>query len=400
MSRPLIASALLFVLAMALGFGGLLGIRHVWVARARSRMDMLEAAWEEYKDNHWQPATGRTMDRTITTSEGQSYTMLRAVWQNDRAAFDKTWEWTRERLQHRSNYLFAWLYGIRADLTEGVLIDRHGDSSASDADCDIALALILAYGRWDDTTYLEQARNIVRDIWKYEVRPVAGRPHLLADDQGAKGNTEFLEINPSYLAPYTYRCFSRLDSEHDWLAVVDTSYDLLNRSLSSPLGGNASVGLPPDWVRIDRNTGELSPSAVPGRTANYGWEAMRIPWRLAVDWKWNRDERARRLLQRMAFLSRQWAEGGLLRATYRHDGSVNDPYESLAAYGCGLAYFLVADPERAEQVWRTKLAPLYERGRTFSLRYYDDNWVWFALALRADLVRGYPRALPSSAGNW
>src|SRR5438552_3895428 len=59
---------------------------------------MLNALWETYKHDYWDSTTGRTIDRqrnNVTTSEGQSYTMLRAVWQDDKGTFDKTWEWTK-----------------------------------------------------------------------------------------------------------------------------------------------------------------------------------------------------------------------------------------------------------------------------------------------------------------
>src|ERR1700674_5745842 len=50
------------------------------------RPSLLAAAWSGYKDCFIQP-DGRVIDfqrDQVTTSEGQSYAMLRAVWMNDR----------------------------------------------------------------------------------------------------------------------------------------------------------------------------------------------------------------------------------------------------------------------------------------------------------------------------
>src|SRR5947209_2285702 len=63
---------------------------------------VLNVLWESYKKNYWEAATGRTVDHQrsdVTTSEGQSYTMLRAVWEDDKPTFDKTWQWTQSSLK-------------------------------------------------------------------------------------------------------------------------------------------------------------------------------------------------------------------------------------------------------------------------------------------------------------
>jgi endoglucanase len=395
MNRSILVAAVAALLAMASGCIAFLGLRQIVRARARSRMDMLAATWEDYKRNHWDRVSGRTVDEGLTTSEGQSYTLLRSAWQGDRATFDKTWQWTRENLQHRSDHLFSWLFGRRRDGGEGILTERHGESAASDADTDIAFALLLAYGRWGDGTYLEQAKDVIDDLWKYEVVHVRGLPYLAADDRSQKG--PFLDLNPSYLSPYAYRYFARVNSEHDWLAVVDTSYDLLARCLSSPLGGPRSAGLPPDWMRMDRATGEISPSLDSSRATDYGWDAIRTTWRIGVDLQWNDEPRARLVLRRMSFLSRALRQDGKLYAAYGHDGVIKARYESAAAYGCSLAYFLAADPSQAERIWRTKLVSLYDPSRhawKVPLGYYPDNWVWFGLALHEHRLKDFIQILP------
>ncbi len=43
---------------------------------------LLSGLWDNYKKIYWESESGRTLDKQqndITTSEGQSYTMLRAV---------------------------------------------------------------------------------------------------------------------------------------------------------------------------------------------------------------------------------------------------------------------------------------------------------------------------------
>ncbi len=71
---------------------------------------MLDALWGTYKKEYI--SNGRAIDRQrgdITTSEGQSYSMLRAVWLDDRSSFDESWEWTKTNLKRSDDHLFAWM---------------------------------------------------------------------------------------------------------------------------------------------------------------------------------------------------------------------------------------------------------------------------------------------------
>lgn len=352
-----------------------------------SETQMLDALWRSYKSAYVEPGTYRTIDRQrgdVTTSEGQSYTMLRAVWMGDKETFDGAWKWTQDNLGRPRDNLFSWLFGERPDGTYGVLADQGGVSAASDADTDIALALVFAYARWQDEGYLESARAIMQDIWKYHVITINGTPYLLANDLEKRIQKPDAIVNPSYLAPYAYRIFAHVDPEHDWNALVDSSYDLLQRATRDPLGSGESAGLPPDWIVIDKRTGAIRPANTGELTTNYGYDALRTPWRIAMDWVWFREPRARDVLASMTPISHAWEREGRIAAVYAHDGSVVEGHETPASYGGNIGYFIVADPARARDVYESKLRSLYNPDtnswRT-PLSYYDDNWAWFGMAL-------------------
>ena len=129
-----------------------------------SKNAMLLHLWKEYKLNNIEPSSYRTLDKSqqnITTSEGQSYTMLRAVWMDDRTTFDQSWEFTKNNLQRPTDHLMSWKFGKDIKGKYGILKDIGGQNTASDADTDIALSLMMAYSRWNDTTYLYQAKQII-----------------------------------------------------------------------------------------------------------------------------------------------------------------------------------------------------------------------------------------------
>ncbi len=115
-------------------------------------LSVLQETWAGYKQG-FIDAGGRVSDPTrggVTTSEGQSYALLRAVWMDDRASFATVWGWTRANLQVRGDGLFASLWS-------GGAVQDH--NSASDADSDIALALLFAAHRFADST------GVLRAMW-------------------------------------------------------------------------------------------------------------------------------------------------------------------------------------------------------------------------------------------
>lgn len=349
---------------------------------------MLQSLWTNYKISYIDPASGRTIDpsrNNITTSEGESYTLLRAVWIDDRQTFDASWHWTATHLQ-RSDHLFSWLYGTRSDGTQGILTAELGQNSASDADTDIALALIFAYSRWQDPAYLRAALPVVRSIWNNEVFTANGEYYLASANIAVPSAPSEL-VNPSYISPYAYRIFGMLDPTDHWQALTDSSYRLFDNAVGPPLDKATSAYLPPDWVRVDKASGAVSApdnAKDATQTTNFGYDALRVPWRIALDWAWYRDPRDLELLRKFGFLSDEWSRRGALHAIYGHDGSVIASNESPSMYGGTVGYFLATDPAAAAAIYARKLQSLYDPDTQtwrLPLGYYDANIVWFGMGL-------------------
>jgi cellulose synthase (UDP-forming) len=156
---------------------------------------VLQATWAGYKQR-FIGSDGRVSDPTrggITTSEGQSYALLRAVWMDDRSGFDSVWGWTRANLQVRGDGLFASLWG-------GGAVQDH--NSASDADSDIALALLFAAHRFADSTYRGAALTVLAGMWQHDVVSIDGMNVLAAGNWAATQQSPGPVMNPSYFAPY------------------------------------------------------------------------------------------------------------------------------------------------------------------------------------------------------
>ena len=348
---------------------------------------LLSGLWDNYKKVYWEKDTGRTLDKqqdNMTTSEGQSYTMLRAVWQSDRSTFDKSWAWTKEQLDRPQDELFAWRWGKKTDGAYGIMTDQGGQNTASDADSDIALALVMAANRWQQQSYLDQANLIIKDIWKQEVITVKNTPYLVSNNL-EKDSQKPAIINPSYLAPYAYRIFAKVDKTNDWNKLVSSSYDVINTSMTDNLDKNSSAVIVPDWIAVDKTTGQIGAvKDAPTLTTNYGFDAMRTPFRLALDYKWYKDERAKDTVSRMSFFKKQWQEKGKIMSTYSHDGKSVKNEEVAETYATLLGYFSIIDPSLGSEIYDKKLKPLYNPDTNSwenEMTYYGDNWAWFGIAL-------------------
>jgi endoglucanase len=122
-------------------------------------------------------------------------------------------------------------------------------------------------------------------------------------------------------------------------------------------------------------------------TTNYSYDAMRVPWRLGMDYTWNNEPRAKALLEKMSFLGKQWQDNKVLYSTYGHDGEVISRDEVAENYGTSLAYFDVTDEAKANEVYDQKIKTLYDQNTNSwkePLTYYAANWVWFGIALHED----------------
>ena len=366
---------------------------------------ILNSTWLNYKTEYLEPSTSRTLDKqrnNITTSEGESYTMLRAVWLGDKTTFDSSWTWTKDNLQHKTgDKLFAWLFGQQSGSTYGILTAQGGNTTASDADTDIALSLVFAYSRWQDPQYLGDARSVITDIWNNDVVVVNGTPYMSADNLEKSSTNPNVAINVSYFNPAAYRIFAQVDPAHPWQQLVDSSYALLGRTISSPLDKSKSAGLPPDWIEMNRTSGALgAPTGSTTNTTNFGFDALRVPWRIALDAAWFKDPRANATLQSLSFLGTEWKANGSVAGTYGHDGSVEVSAESPSMYGGTIGYFMKEDPADAASVYQNKLESLYDPGKNGwkdTLSYYDDNWAWFGIALYNDLLPNLTAGLPAGA---
>ncbi len=342
---------------------------------------VLEDSWKNYKKN-FVTANGRIINpysQNSTTSEGQSYALLHSVWGNDKKTFDLVLTWTQKNMLLDDKSLFAWWYGEKADKTSGII----DNGTATDADQDTALSLLFAYKSWGDVQYLEQAKNIITDIWNFETVEIKGNRYVVAGNWASKKENKVFTINPSYLSPYAYRIFAEVDRNHDWNSLVDTSYKILQGCSESTFGLDGSANIPPDWCALDKNGKVVQANNNDDNSTHYSYDALRTLWRIALDYQWNKEPRALSYLQQMGLWQKEWSKQQKIYASYSHNGTPSQNTESLAHYGTQLAFFSITNPDVANQIYTQKILSQWNKNGYWGDQnnYYDQNWAWFGTAL-------------------
>jgi endo-1,4-beta-D-glucanase Y len=223
--------------------------------------DIVETAYQNWKAAFFDGTkVTRPENGNDTVSEGIGYGMLIGVFMNDEPMFDALWSYAKSHFD--GNGLMTWCQGT------GQTGSCNSSGSATDGDEDMAYALLMASKQWSGGTYASDAATLIGNIYTHEV---SGNILLPGDSFGSSGLNE---LDPSYFAPSYYRAFAGVDSGHDWMDVLNECYTIL----ANAQGGD---GLVPNWVN-QSGTGVTVGGAVVD--PYFGYDACRIPFRIAMDW--------------------------------------------------------------------------------------------------------------------
>lgn len=233
------------------------------------------------------------VSRICTVSEGIGYGMLIAYFQDDWDVFLGLWDYSSNYRQSLKDdgQLTYWL--IKSFSSQYLSTD-----AATDADLDIATALILGYYKLqtDNPTlasqFLADAIRIANSIWTWEINPT----NLLiypGDTDMWKNGVAANVINPSYFSPVAFRLFAIVDPSHNWQGVLDANYTYMQT-----LQANGD-GLFPDWANLSYVPQDPQNGSAETSYFLFDKESVRVPWRIAWDYYWYQDTRAQTILNTM-----------------------------------------------------------------------------------------------------
>jgi endo-1,4-beta-D-glucanase Y len=300
-----------------------------------------------------------------TVSEGIAYGMLIAVAMSDQHTFDELWKYSQTWLD--ANGLMNWY--INAAGTQVL-----GSGAATDADEDMAWALVMADRKWGGagtlgTSYLELAKAQIGRIWNSEVDHGASDMLLPGDNWGA--NPLF---NPSYFAPNQYRIFGAVTASPDtWKRVIDTGYSILDKSLNAT-SKNATNGLVPAWCGSDG----MPKSPPSGAATNYQYDSARTPFRIGLDYCFNSEARAKTYLGKVSSFFSGLGAGAIVDG-YNLDGTPHpDPDTPTGSPQSAVFVGCAAVGAMHDAKYQSFIDDAYTRVASGQLlarsRYYNLSW--------------------------
>lgn len=222
-----------------------------------------------------------------------------------------------------------------------------GSGSASDADFDAALALIMASKQWNNSQYLEDAKKIIGWMKTNDINGSSIKP-------GSGWNDYF---NPSYAATANFRVFGEVTNDAIfWNGVISTAYSDLSACQ------NSKTGLVTDWCTWGSHQPTTNSKAAVAQNDNAGFfdDAARTPWRMAWAYYWFGDSDAKKFNDKIVswMYKETKMNAGAINSGYYPDGTISAKRDNFTSStfsgGMGLAAASADEPEPyLETVYRT-----------------------------------------------
>jgi endo-1,4-beta-D-glucanase Y len=316
-----------------------------------------------------------------TVSEGIAYGLLIAVYMNEQELFDRLWRYEQRFLDAQG--LMHWHINAAGTMVVG-------EGAASDADEDMAWAMLMADRQWGGggtlgTNYIDIARDLIDKMWNHEV--LDGKAFLPGDQFG-----DWQTLNISYFTPNYFRLFGEISGNGGWNDVVVTSYDVMEASLK-PEYGNQDNGLVPAW-----STSEGSPNAgawgpYSEAPTHHQYDSCRTPFRIGLDYCFNGEARSKSYLDKIiGFYSSLGVDG--MTDGYNLDGTPRPQFGGLSAAFVGPA----AVGAMSDSTHQGFLDAAYDRLKTSELlvggEYYDRSWTVLALLMLTGNFLDYTKIEP------
>jgi len=296
--------------------------------------DEIRAKWVFWRDRHVTPSPlspvqlsvgnvgGKRIWKTdatgglylTTVSEGQAYAMLYSAFFDEQALFDDLWTYSKGWASKGKVGLMEWCID-KDNLPCG--IDAGG--AATDADEDAALALVFACkkvqaGAWKSGAhdYCADARTALSNIRQDEVSPSG---YLLSGN-----NWGAPILNPSYYSPGHYRVFDAFEGGKRWETVACHAYKSIDDVQANH--GQCSK-LVYNWT--DSTGAPTLPFAGNTDYDQFGWDAARVVWRVALDKIWYNTPKSNETMNEMGGFFKQVGASNI-KPVYLMDGTTTWPW--------------------------------------------------------------------------
>ncbi|HMS96044.1 MAG TPA: glycosyl hydrolase family 8 [Tabrizicola sp.] len=283
--------------------------------------------------------SGKDTSGTLTVSEAHGYGMLILVLmaEHDPEAqrlFDAMLAYRDDHPAASDPGLMAWRQVEGCDnAPDG------GDNTATDGDLDIAYALVLADRQWGG--YRDRALQVMQatlDRVKSREGDFLTIGDWANDSEAHRGGTRSSDFMPTHFCT-----FAKASKDETWMAILDATYAIIDAAAPEP------TGLTPDFITgLPDAPRPALPEFLEGKDDGaHSWNAVRTPWRLALDDILTGESRARRRLLLLNAFVRQATGGDPLRIAdgYALDGmALNPDWDGGMVFTSMFAVSAMVDP--------------------------------------------------------
>ncbi|HEY5962114.1 MAG TPA: glycosyl hydrolase family 8 [Polyangiaceae bacterium] len=300
--------------------------------------EFVRSWYENWKKTRLVECSGNLMpaadSSSISKVEAQGFAMVAVAYMGDKDVFDKLYNFYKSKTSSAGCGLSGWQTNCGGVQDAG---------AATDGDIDVASGLVVAHWQWPSAGYDAKAKSLLTNLRKV-ILDCSGKWTVYPGCSGGNPWGGCNETDISYYSPAFFRYFAKISSDTAWAKLADDTQKIRDAA------ANATTGLVPDWQSVSGTAGSGS------RAGNYGFDAIRAPYKQCLDYLWNGTPEALTWCKKIS----SWAYGigvDKIKDGYQLNGSASSNNHNLAAVG-SLAVASMANTQEIADAFATESAKL------------------------------------------
>jgi endoglucanase len=244
--------------------------------------------YNSWKTERLKPCPGKGLMATADDDnqvkvEGMGWAMIASAYMGDKGVFDSLYMFYNSKTSTTAGGMMAWRVTCDGIYNN----DNNNAGSASDGDLDVAFGLVVASWQWGGR-YLDSAKVVINRCKRLIVK--CATDTVLAVAGGYNGGVwggncnNYTDI--SYYSPAFFKAFAEVTSDTIWSKLANDTYVHLARN------AHPTTGLVSGWQNASTGAAMLG-SGGTQNDSSYNHDASRVPWRIALDYLWNGEPRAK-----------------------------------------------------------------------------------------------------------
>lgn len=266
----------------------------------------------------------------VTKVESMGWAMIIAAYMADKSDFDGLYKFYKDKRQGHG--MMAWKTNCNGVVDGG---------SASDGDLDVAFSLVVATWQWGDE-YRSAAEKEINTVKKL-ITNCSGTSVLYGGFGGNSGYGGCNQTDISYYTPAFFRYFAEFTDDDGWIKLADDTYTVLDNA------ANDNTGLVPNWHTLAGGQSSMG-------QFYYGFDACRVPWRIALDYLWNGNEKAKAWCTKISNWANKIGPNKIVDG-YNLDGSSTGRYHNMSYVG-GFAVAAMCNSQEVADAFGSEIASM------------------------------------------